>query len=90
MYVNAITKSLLVYKYITLYESTLLYGSEDWTVYRVTANKTNTFLMRQLQQILNIKQGIIFSIIYYNSLHKAVGLCSKCYSAGKSQHDEYV
>ena len=42
-----------VYKAIIL--STLLYGSEAWTVYRVAAHKLNAYMMRQLRQILNIK-----------------------------------
>ena len=64
------------------------------TVYRVAAHKLNTYMMRQLRLILNIKQGIIDSRNYvcrnYKSLHKGVGLPPNVSVLKKNQHDEYV
>ena len=42
-----------VYQAIVL--STLLYGVESWTVYKVAAHKLNAFVMSQLRQILSVK-----------------------------------
>ena len=42
-----------VYQAIVL--STLLYGSESWTVYMNQAHNLNSFMMRHLRQILGIK-----------------------------------
>ena len=42
-----------VYQAIVL--STLLYGVESWTVYKNTAQKLNSFMMRHLRYIMKIK-----------------------------------
>ena len=42
-----------VYRAVVL--SSLLYGAEAWTVYKLAAHKLNTYMMRQLRQILNVK-----------------------------------
>ena len=42
-----------VYQAIVL--STLLYGVESWTVYKIAAHKLNAFVMSQLRQILSVK-----------------------------------
>ncbi len=42
-----------VYRAIVL--SSLLYGAETWPVYKLTAHKFNTYMMRHLRQILNVK-----------------------------------
>ena len=48
-----LTTKCAVYKAIVL--STLLYGSETWTVYRAAAHKLNAYMMRHLRMILKIK-----------------------------------
>ena len=35
--------------------SSLLYGAETWPVYRIVSYKFNTYMMRHLRQILNVK-----------------------------------
>ena len=42
-----------VYRAVAL--SSLLYGAEARTVYKLAAHKLNTYMMRHLQQILNVK-----------------------------------
>lgn len=42
-----------VYRAIVL--SSLLYGTETWPVYKLVARKFNTYMMRHLRQILNVK-----------------------------------
>ena len=42
-----------VYRAVVL--SSLLYGAEAWPVYKLTAHKLNTYMMRHLRQILNVK-----------------------------------
>ena len=42
-----------VYRAIVL--STLLYGVESWTVYRITSHKLNSYMMRHLRYILKIR-----------------------------------
>ena len=42
-----------VYRAVVL--SSLLYGAEAWPVYKLAAHKLNTYMMRHLRQILNVK-----------------------------------
>jgi hypothetical protein len=42
-----------VYRAIVL--SSLLYGAEAWPVYKVAAHKLNTYMMRHLRQILDVR-----------------------------------
>lgn len=42
-----------VYRAVVL--SSLLYGAETWPVYKLAARKLNSFMMRHLRQIMNVK-----------------------------------
>ena len=42
-----------IYRAVVL--SSLLYGAEAWPVYKLAAHKLNTYMMRHLRQILNVK-----------------------------------
>jgi len=43
-----------VYRAIVL--TTLLYGSETWTLYKSQVRKLNSFMMKQLRSIMKVKR----------------------------------
>ena len=67
-----------VYRAIVL--SSLLYGAETWPVYRIVSHKFNTYMMRHLRQILNVKWWDFISnkeILAQANLHSMYELLSQ-------------